>query len=101
MLLSNAPMLTPALVTPEMLLQLTVMGARMISLREERLRSRESVRACRRRKRAGHVLLKVEVDLGGLADLLVDAGFLPAWDSEDRDKVRTALEVALDVWSRS
>jgi hypothetical protein len=83
-----------------MLLHILIMAARTVSISKQRERSRESVRACRRRKHSGLVLLKVEVDLGALADLLVDAGFLPAWDAEKRECVAAALQVALEVWSR-
>jgi hypothetical protein len=51
------------------------------------------------RKRAGRRVLKVEVELGPLSDLLVDHGFLRAWDSEDPKAVQAALATALKVWS--
>jgi hypothetical protein len=46
------------------------------------------------------VVLRLAVNLGAAADLLVDAGFLAAWDSEDREQVRASLQTALDAWSR-
>jgi hypothetical protein len=52
----------------------------------------------RDRKRAGHCVLSVDVDLGALADTLVAAGWLAAWDAHDRDRVRLALETAIDEW---
>jgi hypothetical protein len=51
------------------------------------------------RHRAGKRVLKVEVEMGSLADLLCDHGFLQQWDSEDVEAVRRALEEALRVWS--
>jgi hypothetical protein len=70
------------------------------SRKDRRQRVAESVRLCRHRKRNGRAVLKVEVDVGTLADLLIDAGFLAAWDADDRGKLRQALECAVQVWAR-
>jgi hypothetical protein len=59
----------------------------------------EKLKRCRQRKRNGRGCLTIEIDLGAVGDLLVDTGFLEAWDLEDRAKLRAALEHALEVWS--
>jgi hypothetical protein len=46
-------------------------------------------------------VLNVEVDLGAIADLLIDAGYLGAWNAESRIEVEKALAVALEVWARA
>jgi hypothetical protein len=53
----------------------------------------------RQRQRNGLIVLPVTVDLAALIDLLVDGNFLVTY-TENRDKVREALEVAIAVWSR-
>jgi hypothetical protein len=45
------------------------------------------------------VVLSIEIDHGAVGDLLIDCGFLPAWDAQDRIKLRDALQEALDYWS--
>ena len=60
----------------------------------------EKVRNARRRKRNGRAVLNVEVDLGEVADLLVDGGYLAAWDAEDRTMIAAALQIAIEVWAR-
>jgi hypothetical protein len=39
-----------------------------------------SARLYRQRRKNGKACLRLEVDLGELADMLVDAGFLQQWD---------------------
>ena len=39
-------------------------------------------------------------DRSPICVLLVDANRLAAWDSKDRERVRAAPEVAIEVWSR-
>jgi len=51
------------------------------------------------RRKNGRRVLKVEVELGPLADLLVDHQFLQQWDTEDPEAVRLALQEALRVWA--
>ena len=45
------------------------------------------------------MVLQVEVELGPLADFLVDHGFLEQWNDSDREPIRLALQTALKVWS--
>jgi hypothetical protein len=52
-------------------------------------------RAYRRRKRTGQITVSIEVNQWEIADLLVEQGLLPQWDSEDRAKVRAAFEAGL------
>jgi hypothetical protein len=58
------------------------------------------VHLCRDRKRAGRAVLRVEVNLGALADFLIDSRFLQEWNDQDRRAIEQALEAAIDVWSR-
>jgi hypothetical protein len=51
------------------------------------------------RHKNGKRVLRVEVEMGPVADLLCDHGFLQQWDSEDPEAVRRALEEALRVWA--
>jgi hypothetical protein len=53
----------------------------------------------RQRQRNGLIVLSVTVDLAALIDLLVDGDFLVNY-TENREKIREALEVAIAVWSR-
>ena len=46
----------------------------------------------RERERQGRGLLTVEVDLYGLADVLVEHGFLRAWDADDKRAIEAAVE---------
>jgi hypothetical protein len=61
----------------------------------------QRVKRYRTRKRCGRVVLNVECDLGAIADLLIDAGYLGAWNAESRIEVEKALETALEVWARA
>jgi hypothetical protein len=61
--------------------------------------TRDCASGSRARERAGLVVLQVEVELGPLADTLVQAGYLSGWDSEDREQIRLALQTALKVWT--
>jgi hypothetical protein len=61
----------------------------------------EKLKRHRVRKRNGRGCLTIEIDLGAVGDLLVDFGFLEAWDLEDRAKLRQALEHALAFWSEA
>ena len=56
----------------------------------------DRMRRHRARRAAGRAILKVEVHLAELADALVEAGWLKAWDQEDRGEVRAALERLID-----
>lgn len=55
----------------------------------------DRVRTWRKRKQAGRVVLAIEVDFLRTSDWLVDQGLLAAWDADDREKVRVALEFAV------
>jgi hypothetical protein len=59
--------------------------------------STDRVRRCRQRKREQRAVLALDVPLWPTADWLVAHGFLQAWDSEDRAKIRAALEQAVRV----
>jgi hypothetical protein len=59
----------------------------------------EKVRDYRRRKRNGRRVLRIEVNVGAVADLLIDSGFLRSWDDQDPEKVRKALQAAIEAWS--
>jgi len=61
----------------------------------------ERVKRHRQRRRAGLTVLPIAVDLGAVAEFLIDRGFLEAWDDRDRDAVARALATALDVWARA
>jgi len=47
----------------------------------------ERVKRHRQRRRTGLTRLSVDVDLGAVAEFLIDRGFLEAWDDRDRDAV--------------
>lgn len=55
------------------------------------LTHRQNLLDCRRRKRQGLSLLKVEANMGLLADFLVDQGLVKEDDTEDDAKVRDAF----------
>jgi len=57
------------------------------STRPGALRSRR----CRERKASRRASLRVEVDIFGLADALVEDGRLQQWDSEDSKKIALAV----------
>jgi hypothetical protein len=65
------------------------------------LTPRQKVRAYRRRKCNGRAVFKIEAHIASLRDLLLDAGFLREWDSEDRHAIEKALQQAVAVWSRA
>jgi hypothetical protein len=69
--------------------------------RDRKERQRERVRLCRRRRREGRTIVQLEIELGPVADLLIDGAFLEAWNSEDKRKVVEALEAAISVWARA
>jgi hypothetical protein len=54
----------------------------------------------RERKRAGKIVLTIEVEAAAIRELLLDAGYLQQWNDHDRREIGRALEVALDVWAR-
>jgi hypothetical protein len=55
-------------------------------------------RKARKRRECGRAVLPVEVPLGPLADVLVDAGLLPEWDSENKTEVAKAVSRMIDSW---
>jgi hypothetical protein len=61
----------------------------------------QRVKRSRRRKRNGRAVLKIEVNVGGLADFLVDAGYLQQWNDSDRRAIERALAQAIEVWARA
>jgi hypothetical protein len=52
----------------------------------------------RQRQRDGLAVLPITVDLTALVDLLIAGNFLTSY-TENRAKIREALEVAIAVWS--
>jgi endonuclease YncB( thermonuclease family) len=56
----------------------------------------DRMRRHRERLASGRVVLPVEVHLSDLADALVEAGWLEAWDQEDRKAIRRGLERLID-----
>jgi hypothetical protein len=62
---------------------------------DARRAARARQRAYRRRKRNGLITLSIEIDHFEVVELLVEAGLLGQWDSENRAKVREVLEAAL------
>lgn len=56
----------------------------------------DRMRRLRERLASGRVVLQVEVHLADLADALVEAGWLKAWDTEDRAAIRDGLERLID-----
>jgi hypothetical protein len=61
-----------------------------------RARNRERDARRRERKRLGRFIVPVETDYA-TADALVEAGFLPQWDAEDRKAIGRAIERLLDA----
>ena len=59
----------------------------------------EKVRRHRARKRRGEAVLPIKVNVGAVAELLIDHRMLREWDAHDRDKVREALEAAMRLWT--
>ena len=60
----------------------------------------ERQRIRRRRRADGRVIVPVEIDLGEVADALVQARLLSEWDTEDRGKVAGALSKIITTWLR-
>jgi len=58
----------------------------------------DRVRRCRERARAGKAVLMVTVDLERARDVLIGAGLLKEWDSEDKRAIAAALENAIQHW---
>jgi hypothetical protein len=61
--------------------------------------SYDRLKRYRARARVGRIVLPIELDAGAVGDLLVELGFLQAWDAGDRGKLRAALEEAIGFWS--
>ena len=59
--------------------------------------ARDRQRLHRSREAAGRAVLPIEVDLYGLADALVGAGFIEAWDCDNRDRIRDGLQRMVDT----
>src|SRR5690606_39989220 len=55
----------------------------------------ERARRYRARRRCGRRIARIEIDAFEVADLLVEAGFLEAWDAEDPRAVDRALSLML------
>jgi hypothetical protein len=73
---------------------MTVAARRMKALRQctsARAQVRRRVTAYRKRKAEGCKLVKVRAP-GPVRDMLVGAGILPAWDSEDCKAIGLAIE---------
>src|SRR5262249_37571031 len=60
----------------------------------------ERLRAHRNRRRAGRVVLHIEVNFFELSDALVSAGLVPQWDAEDKAAVAAGVERALEILQR-
>ena len=56
----------------------------------------DRMRRHRERLASGRVVLPVEVHLSDLADALVEAGWMEAWDQEDRKAIGRGLEWLID-----
>jgi len=52
-------------------------------------------RRLRQRRRAGLAVFRVEANAFELADALVDAGWLQAWDSDNHAAIQAALDRAI------
>jgi hypothetical protein len=70
-------------------------AADALSTRRHHAAASARQRAYRRRKREGLICVEIELDHFEIAELLVGAGLLEQWDSEDRAKVRDTLEASL------
>lgn len=55
----------------------------------------ERARRYRARRRCGRRIARIEIDAFEVADLLVEAGFLEAWDAEDPQAVDRALSLMI------
>ena len=64
------------------------------------LSAAEKVRRHRARRRKGEAVLRINVNLGAVADWLIDHQKLAEWDATDRDQIQTSLENAVKFWSR-
>jgi hypothetical protein len=51
----------------------------------------------RRRRQSGRAVLSVELDVGAVAEWLIDEGLLAEWDANDRDAISDALRRAIDA----
>lgn len=60
----------------------------------------ERQRRRRQRRRSGRGVLRVEVDFAALADALVEAGWLAAWDAENPEAIAVAVGRLLTRLSR-
>jgi len=61
-------------------------------------RAAAAVRRCKNRKKAGLVVLRIEVPQGPLADQLVEDRFLGEWDAENRAEIERALQRMLAIY---
>lgn len=61
----------------------------------------EKLKRHRQRKRRGRAVLPIEIDLGAVADILVEGNWLCAWDANDRAKIKQALEAAIAAWAQA
>jgi hypothetical protein len=61
-------------------------------------RAADRVRHCKLRKRAGLAVLRIEVQLGPLADQLAADRFLGEWNTENRAEIERALERMLAIY---
>ena len=56
------------------------------------------VHRCKVRKKAGLGILRIEVQLGPLADQLAQDKFLAEWDTENRVEIEQALQRMLAIY---
>jgi hypothetical protein len=58
---------------------------------------RDRQRLHRAREREGRAIMPVAVNMYELADALVLAGFIQAWDCDNRDRIRDGLQRMVDT----
>jgi len=71
---------------------------RITRLDHRHARVAANVRRYEDRKKQGLGILKVEVQLGPLADQLVEDKFLGEWDAENRHEIERALQRMLAIY---
>lgn len=61
-------------------------------------RPADRMRAMRKRRAAGRIVLPVEVDEGRLVDVLIASRRLQPWAADNRDSIRKALEELIEAF---
>jgi len=57
-------------------------------------------REYRKRMKKGKSVFRIEANKYEVSDALVEAGFLPAWDADDKQKIEAALSKAASDLTR-